>query len=82
MLDRFKRRKKDLNGKIQWTTTTTANEKNGRPNQKWLDDHDLNHMSQPFDFFHEFCPDLLSAQWTSYTNRKAWLENAGSDGHP
>ena len=82
VFDRFKRRKKDEDGNYQWTTTRVANERNGCANKMWLEEHDLTYMSEPFDFFHSFCPDSLTSQWTSYTNRKAWLENAGSEGHP
>ena len=62
VFNRFKRRKKDEDGNYQWTTTRVANERNGCANKMWLEEHDLTYMSKPFDFFHSFCPDLLTSQ--------------------
>ena len=58
VLDRFKRRKKDKDGNYQWMSTSVANKQKGHPNQKWLEEHTLTHMSQPFDYFHAFCSDF------------------------
>ena len=58
------------------------NERNGRANQDWLDEHKLGKDSTPIEFFEAFLPRSLTETWTTYTNRRAWLEHAGEEGHP
>ena len=52
----------------------------GTPNQSWLDKHGLDHNLKPQDFYAAFVPDSLVGTWTTYTNNKAILENAGQEG--
>ena len=82
VFDRYKRRKRDDNDNFVWETKKIVNEKNERPNEEWLELHNLDHNSQPYQFFQAFCPDSLTSKWTTYTNRKVWLDNAGEEGCP
>ena len=65
--------RKTATGQI-WTSTI-AREK-GCPNPDFLTKHGLDTSSSPVDWLEP----LLWGQWTSYSNRKALLANAGNPG--
>ena len=52
----------------------------GCPNPDFLTKHGLDTSSSPVDWLEPFLPTLLWGQWTSYSNRKALLANAGNPG--
>jgi len=59
-----------------------ANRDKGAPNPKFIKQHGLNTSSHPIDWFEAYMPDDLWAEWTTNTNRKAYLSNAGNPGQP
>ena len=52
----------------------------GGPIPEFLCENNLKHTSLPHEWFEPFLPRTLTSLWTSYTNTKALLENAGSEG--
>ena len=74
VFDRFGRRKIDDNKSKAVKKVATSE---GTPDQSFLDKHNLDHNSSPINFFEAFCPTSLTGMWTTYTNHKAMLANAG-----
>ena len=77
VFDRFGRRKIDNNQSKAVEKIATSE---GTPDQSFLDKHNLDHNSSPINFFEAFCPTSLTDKWTTYTNHKAMLANAGQSG--
>ena len=63
----------------------------GWANLNWLNEHKLTNQSSPSDWFSALLPDkhrptdprstVTIADWTTYTNTRALLSNAGQQGH-
>ena len=77
VFDKFGRREKDEAGKPK---VRKEQRQEGTPTQSFLDKHHLDRDSRPIQFFEAFCPMSLTDRWTTYTNHKAMLENAGQPG--
>ena len=75
-LTQFKKREIDSTTK-QKKKISDATQTEGMPDIDWLDKHNLNHDSEPYDFFQAFLPDNLIDKWSMYTNTKAMRANAG-----
>ena len=54
----------------------------GRPKLDFLETNGLDFYSCPEEYFAAFVPDSLVGTWTTYTNNKAILSNAGQEGQP
>ena len=52
----------------------------GAPRPEFLFEHGLNANSLPHEWFKSFSSRSLTGMWTSYTNDKALLSNAGQEG--
>ena len=54
----------------------------GMANPKFLESNHLDYNSHQTDWFKTFVPSRLTDCWTSYTNTKAMIHNAGQKGKP
>ena len=79
VLNRFKRIKVDRNGKC---LTQAEVRERGRVNPAFVQKNKLSATSHPSDWFGSFLPTKLTNDWTSYTNTKAMMANAGQPGQP
>ena len=77
-IDRFKK------SKIDRATGTFIQEtvkiENGGPTLYFLFENNLDHTSLPHEWFEAFLPSRMTSSWTSYTNTKALMHNAGVEG--
>ena len=78
-LDSFKRRKLDPRTKKVQTKSVRV-EDTGMPKPAFLRKHGLDCDSLPHEWFEVFLPKTLTSLWTTYTNTKALLANAGQKG--
>ena len=78
MLDQFKRRK--LNPETKEPITETKLRTDGIPNPEWISKNKLDINSHPSKWFEAFLPNNVVDTWTSYTNTKAMMSNAGEEG--
>jgi len=78
---------RDRKGEPKWAKPIIEQ---GRANPAWLEKNKLTSKSHPADWFSALLPDKRSpenpnhivsiADWTTFTNCKAWLANAGQGG--
>ena len=78
-LDRFKRRRYDSSTKKLITETKPIGE-HGQPNIEILSENGLDSTSMPHKWFEAFLLRSLTSQCTSFTNHKALLSSAGTEG--
>ena len=77
-IDRFKKRKIDrATGKF---IQETVKIENGGPTSEFLCENNLDHTSLPHEWLEAFLPSRMTSSWTSYTNTKALMQNAGVEG--
>ena len=76
--DRFRRKK--VNSKTGKCLKEKVRRKKGCPNPRFIEKHNLDVDSEPSDWFEAFLPRYLIDRWTSYTNTKAMMVNAGQEG--
>ena len=60
-------------------TDTKPIGEHGQPNPEFLSEHGLDSTSMPHEWFEAFVLRSLTSQWTSLTNHKALLSNAGKE---
>ena len=82
VFDKFKRKIMDKDSNHVRSQCVAVSKRYGQANQDWLDEHKLGKDLMPIEFFEAFFPRCLTETWTTYTNRKAWLNHAGEEGHP
>ena len=58
----------------------TVKIENGGPTSEFLRENNLYHTSLPHEWFEAFLPSSMTSSWTSYTNTKALMQNAGYRG--
>ena len=74
-IDRFKKRKIGrATGKFNQEIVKIEN---GGPTSEFLRENNLDHTSLPHECFEVFLPRRMNSSWTSYTNTKALMQNAG-----
>ena len=78
-LDIFKRRHYDSSTKKLITGTKPIGE-HRQTNTEFLSEHGLYSTSIPHEWFEAFLPRSLTSQWTSFTNHKTLIPNAGQEG--
>lgn len=77
-LDRFKRQKIDRATKKPVKRAVPIS--SGRPKEEFIKAHNLNYARLPHEWFEVFLPKKLTSTWTTFTNMKAMLANAGQEG--
>ena len=74
-IDRFEKIKIDqATGKF---IQDTVKIENGGATSEFLCENNLDHTSLPHECFEAFLPSRMTSSWTSYTNTKALMQNAG-----
>ena len=77
-VDRFKRQKIDRATKKLVKRAVPIS--SGRPREEFIKEHKLSHESLPHEWFEAFLPKKMTSTWTTFTNMKAMLANAGQEG--
>ena len=76
-IDRFKKRKiYQATGKF---IQETVKIENGGPTSEFLRENNLDHTSLPNEWFEASLPSRMTSSWTSYTDTKALMQNAGEE---
>ena len=78
-VDRYKRRRIDPITKEIIREQKPIGD-HGAPRPEFIFENKLDSDSLPHEWFEPFVPRSLTGMWTSYTNHKALLANAGQDG--
>ena len=79
-ISKFWQKMKGKDGKYIYNNKPVGDK--GRPKEQFLTAHNLSANSTPLDFLNAFCPVSLTDTWTTYTNNKVILANAGQPGRP
>ena len=53
---------------------------NGGPTSEFLRENNLDPTSLPHEWFEAFLTSRMTSSWTSYTNTKSLMQNAGVEG--